>query len=565
MQRRLFLTAAAAASPLAGCISRDASLPGGFTGVDMARGHQLRDLLPQSGNLPAPAVQRRTQVLIAGGGVAGLAAARSLRLAGVDDFALLELEDSAGGNSRAGAVGGIACPLGAHYLPLPGSDALEVQDLLEEFGLRQRVAGRWRYDERHLCHSPQERLYWRGEWHPGLLPVQGVGAATLAQYRRFAALVDHLRRETRFAMPAFTQWQSNRPLAQVQLALDAITFDAWLAQQGLHDTHLRWYLDYCCRDDYGAGSARVSAWAGVHYFASRHGFTAPGTAEEGEDGGASEPEGVLTWPEGNGWLARRLAAPLQAAGQLHTGRSVLRIREGRHGVEVDALHHASGNMERWQAERCIVALPVFVAARVLQNPPGFVTTAAARLQWAPWLVANVHLDGPLQDRPGAAPSWDNVLYQDTNPGGLGYVDAGHQRLSPLPAPTVLSYYQALGDVPDGRAQLEQQPWTHWRDAILKTLAGPHPDIARRATRMDLTRYGHAMAIPVPGSQQFLSQIGLQRIQAKRQQLSNGEHVRTLPTPATARLVFAHSDWSGYSVFEEAFTRGHGAGLHAAMA
>ena len=564
MQRRLFLTAAAA-SPLGGCISPDASLPGGFTGVDMARGHQLRDLLPQSGNLPAPAVQRRTQVLIAGGGVAGLAAARSLRLAGVDDFALLELEDSAGGNSRASAVGGIACPLGAHYLPLPGSDALEVQDLLEEFGLRQRVAGRWQYDERHLCHSPQERLYWRGEWHPGLLPVQGVGAATLAQYRRFAALVDHLRRETRFAMPAFTQWQSNRPLAQAQLALDAITFDAWLAQQGLHDTHLRWYLDYCCRDDYGAGSARVSAWAGVHYFASRHGFTAPGTGEAGEDGGASEPEGVLTWPEGNGWLARRLAAPLQAAGQLHTGRSVLRIREGRHGVEVDALHHASGNMERWQAERCIVALPVFVAARVLQNPPGFVTTAAARLQWAPWLVANVHLDGPLQDRPGAAPSWDNVLYQDTNPGGLGYVDAGHQRLSPLPAPTVLSYYQALGDVPDGRAQLEQQPWTHWRDAILKTLAGPHPDIARRATRMDLTRYGHAMAIPVPGTQQFLSQIGLQRIQAKRQQLSNEEHARTLPTPATARLVFAHSDWSGYSVFEEAFTRGHGAGLHAAMA
>ena len=37
---------------------------------------------------------RRAQVIIAGGGVAGLAAARSLRLAGVHDFALLELEDT---------------------------------------------------------------------------------------------------------------------------------------------------------------------------------------------------------------------------------------------------------------------------------------------------------------------------------------------------------------------------------------------------------------------------------------------------------------------------------------
>ncbi len=528
----------------------------------MARGHRLRDLL-KSGHLPAPAVQRRTQVLIAGGGVAGLAAARSLRLAGVNDFALLELEDQAGGNSRGGEVGGIACPLGAHYLPLPGQDALQVQDLLEELGLRQRVAGRWQYDERHLCHSPQERLYWQGEWQPGLLPVQGVGAGTLAQYRRFAALVDTLRQETRFALPAFTQWQSKQPLPTAQLALDAVNFDSWLGHQGLNDPQLRWYLDYCCRDDYGAGSARVSAWAGVHYFASRHGFAAPGSADGAEDSGAQEPEGVLTWPEGNGWLSRQLAAPLQATGQLHTGCSVLRISEGRHGVEVDAFNHASGQMERWQAQRCVVALPVFVAARVLQNPPDFVAAAAQRLQWAPWLVANIHLDGPLLDRPGAAPSWDNVLYQDANPGGLGYVDAGHQRLSPLPAPTVLSYYQALGDVPGGRAQLEQQPWTHWQGAILTTLAGPHPDITQRATRMDLTRYGHAMAVPVPGTQQFLSQIGLQRLPGKRWQLSNGERTRSLPIPATARLAFAHSDWAGYSVFEEAFTRGHGAGLHAA--
>ena len=226
-QRRQFLgaTAATAATLLAGC-NAPRVLDGGFTGIDLARGHQLRERL-KSGNLPAPSVQRRTQVLIAGGGVAALAAARALRLAGVDDLALLEIEDQPGGNSRGGEVNGVPCPLGAHYLPLPGQDALEVQDVLEELGLRRRVAGRWQYGgdgERHLCHSPQERLYWRGAWHPGLLPLHGVGAATLAQYQRFAALVEALRRATRFAMPAFTQYQSNRPLAQAQQALDAIIF-----------------------------------------------------------------------------------------------------------------------------------------------------------------------------------------------------------------------------------------------------------------------------------------------------------------------------------------------------
>ena len=552
MQRRHFLGSAAAAL-LAGCQPPPPALEFAFAGIDLERGHALRDL-PAQGPLPAPTLVRRAQVIIAGGGVAGLAAARSLRLAGVHDFALLELEDTPGGNSRAGAVNGVACPLGAHYLPVPGDHAPEVQDLLEELGLRQRVAGRWQYDERHLCHSPQERLYFEREWQEGLLPVQGVGEATLEQYRRFSQAVAAASRAARFTMPQFAALDAKTGLAPAHQALDAMTFEAWLQQQGLDDAHLRWYLDYCCRDDYGAGIARVSAWAGLHYFASRHGFHAPGEAV------AEDREGVLTWPEGNGWLTQQLAAPLKAQGQLQTGTSVLRIAETRRGVEVDAFNHHSGNVERWQAPRCIVALPVFVAARVVQNPPAFLAQAAQRLQWAPWAVTNIHLNAPLADRPGAAPAWDNVIYGDSNPGGLGYVDASHQKLDPRPRPTVLTYYQALGDVADARQQLATQGAEHWGRAALAALAGPHPDVLQRATRVQVTRYGHAMSIPVPGVQTFLSQIGLQGTPGKRKLLLNGERQRALPTPATARLAFAHSDWSGYSVFEEAFTRGHAAGL-----
>ena len=554
MQRRHFLGSAAAAL-LAGCQPPPPALEFAFAGIDLERGHALRDLLAQ-GPLPAPTLVRRAQVIIAGGGVAGLAAARSLRLAGVHDFALLELEDTPGGNSRAGAVNGVACPLGAHYLPVPGDHAPEVQDLLEELGLRQRVAGRWQYDERHLCHSPQERLYFEREWQEGLLPVQGVGEATLEQYRRFSQAVGAASRAARFTMPQFAALDAKTGLAPAHQALDAMTFEAWLQQQGLDDAHLRWYLDYCCRDDYGAGIARVSAWAGLHYFASRHGFHAPGEAV------AEDREGVLTWPEGNGWLTQQLAAPLKAQGQLQTGTSVLRIAETRRGVEVDAFNHHSGNVERWQAPRCVVALPVFVAARVVQNPPAFLAQAAQRLQWAPWAVTNIHLNAPLADRPGAAPAWDNVIYGDSNPGGLGYVDASHQKLDPRPGPTVLTYYQALGDVADARQQLATQGAEHWGRAALAALAGPHPDVLQHATRVQVTRYGHAMSIPVPGVQTFLSQIGLQAAPGKRKLLLNGERQRALPTPATARLAFAHSDWSGYSVFEEAFTRGHAAGLRA---
>ncbi len=548
IKRRQFLsTALGAAWGTTACQSPDstAHISGGFTGIDHVRGHWLRDALshtPRTQALPLPSRTRRTEVVIAGAGVAGLAAARALRLQGRDDFAVLELEDTAGGNSRAGSVAGIACPLGAHYLPLPGDAAPEVQELLEELGLRQRVAGRWQYDERHLCHSPQERLFFNGEWQDGLLPTQGVGASTLEQYRRFAALVEASRKTGVWGIPV-----PNKPFPPEQQAQAAITFETYLDRHGLTDAHLRWYLDYCCRDDYGAGIARVSAWAGIHYFASRHGFHAPGME-------TSEREGLLTWPEGNAWLTHRLAAPLGE--RLQTGCVVLRIAQDKHAVTVDAFNHRTRQMERWQARSAVVALPLFLAARVVQDPPDFLQLAAQRVVYAPWLVANIHLASALHDRPGPAPCWDNVLYGSF---GLGYVDAMHQSLRTVPGATVLTHYRALGDagdIPGSRWKLQEQAWQVWRDTVIAELSVAHPDLAARTTHMALTRYGHAMAIPIP---QKNGKIGLYTLWNEREQLSKSKNYPKRRIPASGRLYFAHSDWAGYSVFEEAFTAGHTAG------
>ncbi|MBC5763709.1 FAD-dependent oxidoreductase [Ramlibacter albus] len=513
IRRRTLLAATAAA--LAGC--EDASrVTGGFAGANADLGHMLRDKREWA----APRTSRRTQVVVAGAGVAGLAAARALRMRGIEDFVVLDAESQAGGNSRAGEVKGIACPLGAHYLPVPGDEAREVQALLEELGLRRRVAGRWTYDERHLCHSPQERLYHDGEWRDGLLPVHGAGPGALMQYRKFAQLVERLSQEARFTIPLVR----GRPSA-VHASLDAVTFAAWLDAQGFNDPLLRWYLDYCCRDDYGAGIATVSAWAGIHYFAARHGFHAPGTAE-------GEPDAPLTWGEGNGWLTRALARPL--GDRFRGGQLVARVAAQTHGVEVDVYDARTQSVERWQAAHCVVALPVFVAARVVENAPAFLRAHAAATGYAPWVVANLHLDAPLADRGGAPPAWDNVVHGGTS---LGYVDATHQALNPVRGATVLSWYHAPGEA--ARADVLRQPWTAWRDAALAELTPIHPDLPRKLTHVEVARYGHAMAIPTPGS-----------------------FARAGAPPRTARLSFAHADYSGYSVFEEAFTLGHLAGTAA---
>jgi monoamine oxidase len=513
-----------AAMPLAACNPRgETAWNGGWVGDAPARGHRLRD----ANALPAPTVQRRTDVLIVGGGIAGLAAARATRRAGIEDVALFELHDSAGGNSRGHQLGGTPCPLGAHYLPLPTRDAHEVGEWLHEIGLLRHVSGRTVADERAVCHSPQERLFFDGAWHECLLPPADDSASTLAQYRRFAQRVAVLRRQLGFALPTrSTAW------ADGHASLDAMTFVQWLAAERLDDPRLRWYLDYCCRDDYGAGADQVSAWAGLHYFASRHGFHAPG------DDDSAERDAVLTWPQGNAWLAEQLAAPLGE--RLHSACVVHRISTERHGVVVDLWNEREQRSERWNAAQVVLATPLFIAARIVESPPDALRHAAVTLRYASWLVANLRLSAPLLDRIGVPLAWDNVVYGGS---GLGYVNARHQSLQAAPSATVLTAYRALPV--NERAALLEKPWQHWAEVVVNDLTATHPDLPSKLAQIDLTRHGHAMSIPAPGV----------RSSAALKALADG-----IGTP---RLHWAHGDLSGYSVFEEAFTAGDAAGRAAA--
>ncbi|HEY9105418.1 MAG TPA: FAD-dependent oxidoreductase [Roseateles sp.] len=509
LSRRTLLLGALAA----GCTPDAPALQGGWVGTHPERGHRLRAAPRQAGE----GALKRADVVIVGAGIAGLACARALAARGVD-LALLDLEDHAGGNSRGHRLGGLPCPLGAHYLPLPGPHAHEVSQLLSELGLSRQLLGRTEWDERHLCHSPQERLFIDGEWHDGLLPPPE-SAAAREQYRRFSTLVTQSQRELGFAIPTRrVRWTPGHA------ALDAQTFAQWLDANTLTDTRLRWYLDYCCRDDFGAGAATVSAWAGLHYFASRHGFHAPGDE-------TAEREPVLTWPEGNGWLSARLAEPAQQ--RLHLGRVVLRVAEQKHGVELLAWNEAVGASERWQARAVVMATPLFIAARLLASPPDALRQAAGQFSYAPWLTANLALREPLLTRPGAPPAWDNVRYGTT---ALGYVDARHQSLDPTPRAPLLTAYFALPAAQ--RADLLSQPWQQWAKVVSDELAQTHPDLPGKLQRIDLCRFGHAMSIPTPGLRGSAAPAALNE--------------------ARGRIVFAHADLAGYSVFEEAYTAGAGA-------
>ena len=482
--------AALAAAPFVACGRKtERRIDGGFVDDGGARGHRLRDRAAAD----APRRTERVPLVIVGGGIAGLSAAWRLRRRGFADFVLLELEDAAGGNARGGRNPVSAYPWAAHYVPVPDARAVWVRELFEELGvLRDGV-----WDGRMLVSEPRERHFRWGRWHEGFEGALMETPADRDQFRRFGDEMAQMRATGRFTIPS-------APAAQPS-PLDGVSMARWMDERGYRSPALRWYVDYACRDDYGASLADTSAWAGVHYFAAR-------TPDD-------EGPGPLTWPEGNAWITARLLERVGA--HVRTGAPVRRVERAGTGLRLLA-----GDTE-YQADAVVWAAPSFLAPYVVEGAP------AVRFPYSPWLTANLTLDRWPAEH-GFEPAWDNVIHGSPS---LGYVAAAHQTHAFRGGPTVWTYYHALADRPpaEARALLLRRSWAEWKEAILADLERAHPDIRQCVRRIDVMRMGHAMVRPTPG---FLSDPARQAL------------VRS-PGP----VFYAHSDLSGLSLFEEAQYRG----------
>jgi hypothetical protein len=504
--------AAVAAGAVGWVASQDTPLGGHVGGADMARGHRLRD-----GKFPSPSREESKGVIIVGGGVAGLAAGWTLAEAGYDDFTLIELEDETGGNARGGQNAVSAYPLGAHYLPVPNREAKALRQMLTKLGMitGADANGAPIYDPYQLCADMEERLFWQGKWHEGLIPTTGLSATDKADLAAFdAAIADFAKAVGKDGKPAFTLPIAYASSDPAFIALDRQNFDAWLDARGWKSPILRGHLRYACRDDYGCEPEHVSAWVGIHYFAGRHGWAADGAGDK-----------VLTWPEGNARLARAMAG--RFLGKVLSGRIAFAVNRDGDGVVVDSFDVAQRTSIRTRAKAAILALPHFVVARIAPN------TSAKGFTYAPWLVANVAVDR-LPKGTGAKLAWDNVAWASES---LGYVVATHQELASAPSATVLTWYMPLSrhSPAVGRKLLIERPADKWRRIVSDDLLRMNPDLKGAIRSIDLWQWGHAMIRPEPG---FV--------------WSTAPAARAAAKPP---IFLAHSDISGLSLFEEAHYRG----------
>lgn len=506
---------------LAGCSATDASrFPDGeIVGASDGFGHRLRD-----GVRPVPQHWHSAGIVIVGGGVAGLSAAWRLLRAGVRDFVVLELETAAGGTSRSGTSPVSAYPWGAHYVPAPPKENRLLVSLLDEMGVLEGTDadGEPVVAEQFLCRDPQERVYFRGRWYEGQYLHVGESETDIAQLKAFRAEVDRWvawrdgRGRRAFAIPVATGSDD----AEVT-ALDRTTMADWLDRHGWTSPRLRWLVNYGCRDDYGTTLEQTSAWAGLFYFASR--MPRPG----------AESRPLITWPEGNGRIVRHLheLARLHVLLSLAAADIIPTERQGKPAVDVITTNHA-GQGIGYHADRVIFAAPHFLTPVLIRPYRDDLPRHVAEFEYGAWLVANLF----LKDRPasrGFATAWDNVLYESPS---LGYVVATHQSCVDY-GPTVWTYYYPLCDANprEARNRLLGLGWRDWADVVLTDLRPAHAGLRERIERLDVLRWGHAMARPRPGF------------------VWGG--ARAAAAKPYRGIHFAHSDLSGLGLCEEALYHG----------
>ena len=443
---------------------------------------------------------------ILGGGVSGLSCARELTRQRVSDFRIFELESIPGGNSRSGTFEDKTYPLGAHYLPMPNAEQVDLLEFLREAGVVTGYGsdGTPKFDDRYVLQAPAERLFQWGRWHHSMVPSWGNTDSDRAQFEAFWKLLAQIDIETKgeeFVLPI------RKSRGALWSTLDHQTMAGFLLSKGLDSKPLHWYVDYCCRDDFGSGVDQASAWAGIHYFLARR------SREE-------EKHTVLTWPEGNWFLARALINSISSE-KILSGSSVVAVEKGDL-IKITVLHHAQQRLVMYRARSAVVALPTHVRRKL-----GLETH---EVQHAPWVTATLALR-ELPFESSAPMSWDNVSYHSKS---LGYIRHDHQALTMPKPPYLITYYSALvGDPFVERSLAALQTSEDWGHRILADLRPMHNDIDDLVTDMRIWVWPHAMVKPLRG---VISR-------------ARKTHAESWP------LLSAHTDDSGMSLFEEAFDQG----------
>tara|TARA_B110000259_G_scaffold113902_2_gene129851 strand:- start:814 stop:2316 length:1503 start_codon:yes stop_codon:yes gene_type:complete len=421
--------------------------------------------LAQSGHLIKNALtlgvskKRQTEILIVGGGLAGMAAAHTLKH---KDYLLVELDDRYGGSSSANHYQGIALGRGAHYdLAYPAYYGAEVLKMFEQLGVIEYQAwtDSWSFkDRQHLIPAARrQQCFQDGRLRKAVMPK------TAASQKLMELLLPF---EGRMVMPT----RLTPPDLQY---LDHMTFDAFLNAQNIDtDPSFRKLIDYQMLDDYGGTSQQVSALAGIHYYTCR-----PYQKQFVE---------LFSAPQGNQYFVNKIHKQLSSQRILNQ-HLVYHIEKQGAGYLVDVLDITHNERLQIKTDALIYAgqkhsLP-YIAPEI--------DSPFKKNVYAPWMVVNIL----MKQKPNNYGFWQNE-YLDGESGFLGFIDSSVQHQGSLKGLHCLTGYYCLKPehrsqlltVEDHKDRIVNETLTYMRSMIKEPI---RPEAAF------VHVMGHAMSIPTP--------------------------------------------------------------------
>jgi hypothetical protein len=499
-----------------------------FSGEDFELAHKL--LFDPAATIKAggapdsdPDVQ---DVLIIGGGIAGLAVAWKLRDRKVR---LLEAAPEVGGVSKSENWQGIEYATGAAYIIDPDPESEDARELagfrlLEELGLRRQG------EDLSKDRSLNRRL-------------SGDATHVVFSNRRVIpeAQVYTVRNRQFFEHVLDSDEYPSVPATDPALvaALDRVSFRAFLEDAALQRkvygrtvgaiSRLGWEaIEYYCWGAFGTTARETSAYHGLNFFAAEYGD-------------------VLVFPGGNGFITRRLGDRIRQhrPQAIRTGAWTLRVEKD--GDEYVATTWESGRLHRHRARAAVFAAPLFLAPKIIPSLPESQRTAIGSLTYRSYVVANVLLKRPARAI-FASPAFRNG-YELTRVHGVdvGKVPAEEISARKVYSDAILADFASGAHATHavltvyrpypydaGRTNLMSASYDDMESEVRReVLAGFGPRGLRAADieGVRLARWGHPMIVTRPG------------------QLADG----TMRAAAASQpgLYFAHTDVHGAPAYENA--------------
>jgi hypothetical protein len=481
-----------------------------FNGDEIGKPHDLLWNIPgylaSKGGIPP--VSESVNVAVIGGGISGLTSAYLLR-----DLNPLVLEQAHcfGGNSKGERMGDSAYSIGAAYIttPEPGS---EIHEYLSSLGILS--AGRRESSEETLIEMKGrlERDFWKG----------ATDARSRAEFHKVYSELQKVLKETFPDIPH----QPESALSVQELArLDSLSFDEWLQDRfGEVHPHIREYFQLYGWSSFGGSTDELSAAQMLNFL-------------------AAETESVTAFPGGNSAIADAAYRQLlvaNGASSLRSGSMVLDVTV-RDGDVLICYETPEGQLKSVSAKFCIVALPKFVAQRIVSNLSAEQQRAMSELTYRGYLVGNVFIRGNI---PEAA--FDIYRLKGEVPPSPRAMSPGDRRVTDFCFAdwaggsdsdfSVLTFFRPLPY--DGARQFLFSPEAHSkhqaqiREEAIAILRGLSVD-PERILGIRLTRWGHSIPLAEKG---LIASGVLERARA----------------PVGGRVFFANQDNWANPAFESAF-------------